>query len=69
MCQNYLSMHMLLNGISPKAVRVMFDNEFHPSCLDSSIKKGHGKLFDLKKKRVINAARWSLLFLGSGEYN
>ncbi|CAG2238769.1 unnamed protein product [Mytilus edulis] len=62
-------MHLLLTGISPRAVRVLFDNEFHPSCLEASIKKEYGKLYDLKKKHVINAAQWNLLFPSSGAPN
>ena len=66
--ENYLRMHLLLTGISPRAVRVLFDNEFHPTCLEASIKKEYGKLYDLKKKHVINAAQWNLLFPSSGRY-
>ncbi|XP_063426833.1 uncharacterized protein LOC134710409 [Mytilus trossulus] len=60
--ENYVRMSLLLTGISPRAVRVLFDSEFHPSCLDSSLKKAYNKLLDLKKKRVINEAQWNLLF-------
>ncbi|VDI59786.1 Hypothetical predicted protein [Mytilus galloprovincialis] len=63
--ENYLRLHLLLTGISPRAVRVLFDNEFHPTCLEASIKKEYGKLYDLKKKHVINAAQWNLLFPSS----
>ncbi|XP_063426126.1 uncharacterized protein LOC134709933 [Mytilus trossulus] len=60
--ENYVRMSLLLTGISPRAARVLFDREFHPSCLDSSLKKAYKTLFDLKKKHVINAAQWNLLF-------
>ncbi|CAG2213392.1 unnamed protein product [Mytilus edulis] len=67
--ENYLRMDLMLSSISPRAVRVLFDKEFHPSCLEASIKKECGKLNDLKKKRVINAAHWNLLFPRSGVPN
>ncbi|CAC5356933.1 unnamed protein product [Mytilus coruscus] len=60
--ENYLRLH-LLTGISSRAVRLIFDEEFHPSCLGKTIKKEFRKLDDLKKKkRVINTAQWNLLF-------
>lgn len=65
--ENYLRLH-LLTKISTRAVLLIFDKEFHPVCLEDTIKKAHGKLYDLKKKRVINAAQWNLLFPGSGKY-
>ncbi|CAC5356932.1 unnamed protein product [Mytilus coruscus] len=64
---NYLRMHLLVAGTSPKAVRILFDKEFHPLLLNSSIKKGYGTQSDLKMKRVINAAQWNLLFPRSGK--
>ncbi|XP_052088603.1 uncharacterized protein LOC127725578 [Mytilus californianus] len=60
--ENYVRINFLLTGISPTAVRIYFDNEFHPSCLYTSIKKETNKLLDLKKKRVINQAQWDLLY-------
>lgn len=66
--ENYLRMNLLLTGISPRAVRVLFDKEFHPSCLEASIKQDMGKLLDLKKKRVINTPQWNLLCPRSGMY-
>ncbi|CAG2229842.1 unnamed protein product [Mytilus edulis] len=59
--ENYVRMSLLLTGISPRAVRVMFDREFHPSCLDSSLKKEYNKLLDLKKKHIINQNQWNFL--------
>ncbi|CAG2227896.1 unnamed protein product [Mytilus edulis] len=59
-------MELLLTGISPSAVRVSFDKEFHPSCLETSIKKEYNTLFDLKKKRSINTEQWKLLFPSGG---
>lgn len=60
--ENYVRVSLLSTGISPRAVRVLFDNEFHPSCLSTSLKKEYNKLFDLKKKSVLNKGQWNLLF-------
>ncbi|CAG2233568.1 unnamed protein product [Mytilus edulis] len=60
--ENYLRMHLLMTGISSRAVRVLFDKEFSPVCLDATIKKETGKLIDLKIKRIINGPQWKLLF-------
>lgn len=60
--ENYVRMSLLLTGISPRATRALFDREFHPSCLDSSLKKAYNKLMELKKKHVINESQWKLLF-------
>ncbi|CAG2252271.1 unnamed protein product [Mytilus edulis] len=55
-------MGLLLTGISPRATRVLFDSEFHPSCLDASLKKETKKLRDLQDKKTINKRQWDLLF-------
>ncbi|XP_052071232.1 uncharacterized protein LOC127709658 [Mytilus californianus] len=60
--ENYLRIHLLMTGIASRAVRVLFDKEFVPSCLDAAMKKAYDKLLDLKKNRVINGAQWKLLF-------
>ncbi|VDI53146.1 Hypothetical predicted protein [Mytilus galloprovincialis] len=60
--ENYVRMSLLLTGISPRAARALFDQEFAPSCLDSSLKKEYNKLKDLQNKRVINQSQWNLLF-------
>lgn len=59
--ENFVRMNLLLTGISPRAVRVLFDNEFAPKCLDATLKKEFNKLTDLQKKRVINQSQWNLL--------
>ncbi|XP_076113442.1 E3 ubiquitin-protein ligase DZIP3-like [Mytilus galloprovincialis] len=59
--ENFVRMNLLLTGISPRAVRVLFDNEFAPICLDATLKKEFNKLTDLQKKRVINQSQWNLL--------
>ncbi|VDI05440.1 Hypothetical predicted protein [Mytilus galloprovincialis] len=60
--ENYLRMHLLMTGISSRAVRGFFDKEFSPVCLGATIKKETGKLMDLKNKHIINGAQWKLLF-------
>ncbi|XP_076080029.1 uncharacterized protein LOC143050800 [Mytilus galloprovincialis] len=60
--ENYVRMSLLLIGISPRAARVLFDREFSPTCLDSSLKKEYKTLRDLQKKRIINQSQWNLLF-------
>lgn len=65
--ENYLRMNLLLSSISPRAVRILFDKEFHPSHLGTSIKQEYGKLLNLKKKRIINAEQWKLLFSSGGK--
>lgn len=60
--ENYDRMTLLLTGISPRAVRALFDHEFAPACLDSSLNKEYNKLKDLQKKRIINQSQWNLLF-------
>ncbi|VDI32268.1 Hypothetical predicted protein [Mytilus galloprovincialis] len=60
--ENYVRMSLLLTGISPRAVRTCFDNEFAPACLDASLKKEYNKLLDLKKQHIINQPQWNLLF-------
>lgn len=60
--ENYVRMGLLLTGISPRAVRALFDHEVHPSCLEAFIKKEYNNLLVLQKKRVINQQQWNLLF-------
>ncbi|CAG2188830.1 unnamed protein product [Mytilus edulis] len=60
--ENYVRMGLLLTGISPRAIRALFDQEFHPSCLDASIKKEYNKLLEMKKNKIINQPQWNLLF-------
>lgn len=60
--ENYVRISLLLTGISPRAARKFFDGEIVPACLDATLKKEYNKLFDLKKKRIINQSQWNLLF-------
>ncbi|VDI76466.1 Hypothetical predicted protein [Mytilus galloprovincialis] len=60
--ENYVRMGLLLTGISPRAIRTLFDKEFHPLTLDASLKKETMTLTDLKKKKSINQRQWDLIF-------
>lgn len=67
--ENYVRMGLLLTGISPRAARALFDQEFAPSCLCAALKEERIKLQDMRKKRVINQPQWNLLFPRSpGKY-
>ncbi|XP_063420857.1 E3 ubiquitin-protein ligase DZIP3-like [Mytilus trossulus] len=60
--ENYVRMSLLLTGISPRAARALFDQEFVPSCLNATITKEYNTLIDLQKRRIINKPQWNLLF-------
>ncbi|XP_076100339.1 uncharacterized protein LOC143069539 [Mytilus galloprovincialis] len=60
--ENYVRMSLLLTGISPRAVRIKFDLEFHPTGLDASLKKEYNKLSELKRKKIISESQWNVLF-------
>ncbi|VDH90211.1 Hypothetical predicted protein [Mytilus galloprovincialis] len=60
--ENYVRMSLLLTGISPRAVRVLFDSEFAPKCLYSSLKKESSKLRELKRQHIISPPQWDRLF-------
>lgn len=66
--ENYVRISLLLSKICLRAVRALFDKEFHPSCLDATLKKAYNKLLKLKKSKVINTAEWNLLFPYHGRY-
>ncbi|XP_052089965.1 uncharacterized protein LOC127726586 [Mytilus californianus] len=67
--ENYVRLSLLLSGISPRAVRKLFDSELDPSCLKTSIKKNYNKLKNLQRKRIINQSQWDLLFPFDGDPN
>ncbi|VDI57635.1 Hypothetical predicted protein [Mytilus galloprovincialis] len=60
--ENYVRMSLLLTGICPRAARALFNSEFAPACLDSSLKREYNTLRDLQKRRIINQQQWNLLF-------
>lgn len=63
---NYIRIALLLLRISPRAVRVQFDREFHPDMLVNTLKSEYGKLKDLYRKNRINQSQWDLLFPKKG---
>lgn len=58
---NFVRFSLLLTGVSPRAVRTLFDHEFHPICLDAALKKEFIKLKDLQRRRILNQSQWNLL--------
>ncbi|XP_052088611.1 ankyrin-3-like [Mytilus californianus] len=60
--ENYVRMGLLLTGISPSAVRTLFDKQFHPPDLNSILEREYNKLLELKSKKKIKESHWSLLF-------
>ncbi|CAG2231504.1 unnamed protein product [Mytilus edulis] len=60
--ENYVRMCLLMTGISTRAARIVFDREFAPSCLDSTLKREIKKLRGLQNKGNINQVQWNLLF-------
>ena len=67
--ENYVRMSLLSTGVAPRAVRALFDREFHPSCLQASLIKEYNKLLDMRNKRIINQAQWNILFPRNGKSN
>ncbi|VDH98827.1 Hypothetical predicted protein [Mytilus galloprovincialis] len=65
--ENYVRMGLLLTGVSPRAVRTLFDEQFHPPDLNLILKRGYNKLLELKSKKKINESHWSLLFPECGK--
>ncbi|VDI33279.1 Hypothetical predicted protein [Mytilus galloprovincialis] len=60
--ENYVRLSLLLTGISPRAVRILFDGTFQPSSLEKTIKQNYNKLSELKQRKQINSPQWSLMF-------
>jgi hypothetical protein len=63
---NYIKIAMVVLRVSPRAVRIQFDKEFHPNCLQGTLKSEKGRLLDLKTKKRITQPQWNLLFPGTG---
>lgn len=61
--KNFIIIQLVLTGISPCAVRKIFDREFHPACLKSTLRKESNKI-----KRFVNKAQWKILYPGVGEF-
>ncbi|XP_052082662.1 uncharacterized protein LOC127720222 [Mytilus californianus] len=66
---NYIKIALLVLRISPPAVRVKFDIEFHPERLRKTLDENFPKLQALHHKKKINKDQWDLLFplRGKGE--
>jgi hypothetical protein len=63
---NYIKIAMVVLRVSPRAVRVQFDKEFHPNCLQRTLKSEWGRLSDLQTKKRITQPQWNLLFPRTG---
>jgi len=63
---NYMKIAMVVFQVSPRAVRVQFDKEFHPVGLQSILKRNVLRLTDLKTKKLITQPQWELLFPKTG---
>ena len=57
---------MVVLRVSPRAVRVQFDKEFHPDCLQRTLKSEWGRLSELQTKKRITKPQWNLLFPKTG---
>lgn len=64
---NYNVVQCTLTGISPLAVRKIFDRELHPVCLKSELSKERKKIQQLKNIRVLNQTQMDLLYPTGGE--
>ncbi|VDI56100.1 Hypothetical predicted protein, partial [Mytilus galloprovincialis] len=64
--ENYVRLALLLEEVSPRAVRTYFDREFPPTHLPSTLNTNYNTLLNLKSKRVLNQAQWNLLFPSNG---
>lgn len=65
--ENYLRIVILIIKVAKRAVRVIFDKEFHPLALQNEIRSNHRVLMNLKTKRIINHGQWKLLFPTEGK--
>lgn len=64
---NYLRLAILVIKLSPKAVRVLFNNKFPAVNLPNILTRKHGKLQALYNQRIINQVQWNILFPSSGK--
>ena len=63
---NYIKIAMVVLRVSPRAVRVQFDKEFHPIHLQSILNRKVLHLTTLQKKKRITQPQWELLFPKTG---
>ncbi|VDI07446.1 Hypothetical predicted protein [Mytilus galloprovincialis] len=59
---NYFKLSTLLLRISPRAVRIKFDDVIHPEDLRDRLSLNSSTLNDLKDKRCINQTQWNSMF-------
>ncbi|CAG2238023.1 unnamed protein product [Mytilus edulis] len=64
---NYIKISLLILKISQRAVRLKFDTEFHPDCLQETLNRSNGKLRELQRINRINQHQWTLLFPSKGK--
>ncbi|CAC5370652.1 unnamed protein product [Mytilus coruscus] len=64
--KNYIIVQFMLTGFSPLVVRKIFDEEFHPECLKSSLSKEYRKIQQLKNRKIINQTQIDLLYPRGG---
>lgn len=64
---NYFKISTLLLRISPRAVRIKFDDVFHPEYLTDTLSANLNKLTDLKDKRCLNQTQWNSMFPKTGK--
>ncbi|VDI29599.1 Hypothetical predicted protein, partial [Mytilus galloprovincialis] len=62
---NYVRLIYLLNVVSPKAVRVVFNREIHPTKLTKHLNKSKIKLQG--NKQFISKTQWNLIYPSYGE--
>ena len=63
---NYIKIAMVVLRVSPRAVRVQFDKEFHPVRLQNILNRNVLHLTNLKTKKRITQPQWELLFPKTG---
>jgi hypothetical protein len=63
---NYIKIAMVVLRVSSRAVRVQFDKEFQPNCLQRTLKSECGRLFEHRMKKRITKPQWNLLFPRTG---
>lgn len=68
---NYIKIALLVLKISPRAVRVKFDIEFHPERLRRTLDQNFLKLQALQQQKTISQKQLDLLFplRGNGKMN
>ena len=59
---NYLRLEYLLIRISPRAVRKIFDSEFHPQQLKSFLRKNVLNIKEMRQRHLITQAQFDLLY-------